>query len=219
MPGASPDARNVSALNETVFDDIVRWAAHAPEQLNALYESPYAVQCIFRALPPIARLYVSRMLYVDSSATGGIGIDGFRECLRRRQRAHDRHDLALRALKAFHILVEDRGSGYHTTEGEVRGMKLHDGFALQIRACLAGHLAPVFGGEATEMEHGEGKVPDAAFLEQFAAGRLERILNFLVESNGSNSPRDSILKALLQTSILEDRRDGLCITSSGFQFY
>lgn len=214
MPGMSA-AHSTKALNETIFNDIVRWASEAPEQLNSLYESPYAVQCIFRALPPIARLYVSRLLYVDVNSAEPIGIDGFRDCLRRRQRAHDRHDQAIRALKAFRILVEDHGSDLR---GEVVGMKLHDGFALQIRACLAGNLAPVFGGEAMDIDDGQDKERDAAFWDKFSAGKLEKILNFLVESSGLNSPQDSIMDALLRTSILEDKRDGLCITSSGFQF-
>lgn len=206
MPGASGDARSGAALNETIFNDLQAWGSQDPTALDSLYGSPFAVHSVFRALPPLARLYVSRLLYVSKDATS-MGVDLFAGCLRRRQRAHDRHDLALRALKALRVLLFPRSGG----------MWLNEPFAVQLRRVLAGDLPVPFGGPQAERADAARFQGDAS-LERFAAARLERILNFLVESNGSNTPSKSIISALVNTSILEEKRSGLSITSTGFQF-
>ncbi len=207
MPGASASARAARALNDTIFNDLQGWGQHLPENLDGLYSSAFAVRCVFNALPPLARLYVMRLLYVGPE-TSNITVGTFTKSLRRRQRAHDRHDLALRALKAFRVaFVADNGS-----------ISLNPPFATQIRSILSGNMPSPFGGPIRDITSVSDRIPQPDALERFSSRRLERILNYLVESNGSDSPSNSILRALVHMNILDDGREGLCISSSGFQF-
>lgn len=207
MPGANAATRAARALNDTIFNDLQEWGLHAPESLDGLYSSPFAVRCVFNALPPLARQYVMRLLYV-SPKTMNITVGTFSKSLRRRQRAHDRHELSLRALKAFRVaFVSDDGT-----------VSLNTSFAAQIRSILAGNMPPPFGGHIRDTAFGTDHIPQTNALERFSAKRLERILNYLVESNGSDSPSNSILHALVHMNILDDGREGLCISSTGFQF-
>lgn len=79
---------------------------------------------------------------------------------------------------------------------------------------------PVFGGPLDEVADGdlEAQATLNRSMNAFSAEKLEKILNFLVESNGINAPEGNVVNALVRTGILENRREGLCITSAGFQF-
>eukprot|EP00171_Calliarthron_tuberculosum_P010988 IDg10988t1 len=140
MPGASGNSRSGAALNETIFNDLQVWGSRDPEALDMLYNSPFAVHCVFRALPPLARLYTFRLLYLSKDAPA-LGVDTFAACLRRRQRALDRHDLAIRALKALRVLLIPQNGG----------MLLNEPFASKLRLFLAGQLTLPFGGP--QLEH------------------------------------------------------------------
>lgn len=205
MPGAS-DSQGGTVLNESIFNDLQAWGGSEPAALDKLYHSPFAVHSVFRALPPLARLYVSRLLFTAANAPS-MGVDAFAACLRRRQRAHDRHELSTRALKALRVLLTS----------EVDGIALNPPFAAQLRCVLAGELPLPFGGPQAEQLDAPRARDDAA-LERFAAGRLERILNFLVGSSSSNSPSNDLIGALIHTALLENRANGLSITSAGFRF-
>lgn len=195
------ERHDASVLTATVFHDLARWSVERPGDVDALYASPHAVQAVFRAIPPLARLYVSRLLFLPD---GGGFAGEFRQCLKRRQRAHDRHDAAFKALKAFRVFVDN---------GADTGLRLNEAFGAALRLSVATAVEPVFGGPFED-----GGPGDIAALDAHSGSCLERILNFLVESNGSDSPSQSIMRALMQTRILEQRREGLCISSVGFQF-
>lgn len=210
LPMPSARSRTLD-LNRTIFQDLADWAKETPELLDHLYESAHAVQSIFRAIPPIARLYVTRLLHIPSHESAP-SIDSFRKCLRRRQRAVDRHDAAVRALKALRILVPEPGG-----DGRLR---LHARFAAQLRRSVAYAVDPVFGGPSEDVVMVDNESPAAvvAELDQFAAAKLERVLNYIVESNGSNTPGGKIVHALIRSGLLETGHQGMCITSMGFQF-
>lgn len=142
-------------------------------------------------------------------------IGDFRNCLRRRQRAYDRHDAAVRALKAFHILVEKAIDVDRPNLPTNSGLRVNEKFMLNLRKLVTYSVGPVFGGPVDE-DHQDEKWKEK--LNAFSAEKLEKILNFLVESYGSGGPGGNIIDALIWSGILEQRRDGLCITSAGFQF-
>lgn len=198
-------------LSRSIFQDLAEWAVETPVLLDRLYHSPHAVQSIFRALPPVARLYVARLLHIPQHEAAP-SIDTFRACLRRRQRAYDRHDAAVRALKALRVLLpEESGDGR---------LVLNQLFASQLRKAVANVVDPVFGGPSEQIEvvGSDEKRELLAQLDQFAARKLEKILNYVVESNGTNEPAGRVVDALQKSGLLEYTRGGLCITSAGFQF-
>ncbi|CDF40468.1 unnamed protein product [Chondrus crispus] len=204
-------------LSQSIFEDLADAAAKSKRLITRLYESPHAVQCVFRALPPIARLYVARIIYLPSNQE--VSVDSFRQCLRRRQRAYDRHDSAILALKALHVLVEVETLVDGPGRKETR-LQLNDKFAENLRRSVTYGVEPVFGGpcEDIEMVDVESREVVTKKMDEFSAAKLDRILNFLVESNGSNAPGGTVVQALAQVGILESKSIGLCITSSGFQF-
>lgn len=118
----------------------------------------------------------------------------------------------MRALKQLCILQEPILDIDNPPKPEEVIMTLHDGFAKNLRMLVTGCAEPVFGGVSSE----ESVSFDE--MDRYSASRLEQILNFLVESSGKNTPHSSIVSALVAAKILENRREGLCISSSGFQF-
>lgn len=207
-----------AVLSQSIFQDLAEWASNSPRLLNRLYESPHAVQCVFRALPPIARLYVSRIMYVPSNEAH-VTVDSFRQCLRRRQRAYDRHDAAIRALKALHVLVHVETLIDGSDRMETR-LQLNDRFVENLRKSVTYAVEPVFGGPCEDVQIVDDSSQQAVLkrMDEFSATKLDKILNFLVESSGANAPGGTIVRALVGRGILESKPGGLCITSSGFQF-
>lgn len=122
------------------------------------------------------------------------------------------------ALKALRILTEPP-IDVDAPAKEVN-LQLNRKFLVSLRKMLTYSVQPVFGGPLDE--EADNNLEARAALHQrmnaFSAEKLERILNFLAESNGINAPDGNIVTALVRTGILENRREGLCITSSGFQF-
>ncbi|PXF44711.1 RNA polymerase II transcription factor B subunit 2 [Gracilariopsis chorda] len=195
-------------LSATIFTDITHWSATNPQLLDALYQSPYAVQSVFRSLPPLARLYVTRLLYLPENESTPT-LEAFRKSLRRRQRALDRHDAAIRALRELRVFTTSP-SGLNASLHDPSKIVLHPTFARELRRSVSNSIPSVFGG-------GSGS-SDPKDLDSFAADRLESILNFLVESTNHNSIPSGIIDALVHIGVLEQRREGLTITSAGFHF-
>lgn len=208
-----------TVLSQSIFQDLADAASKSKRLINRLYCSPHAVQCVFRALPPIARLYVARLMYLPSNEATNVHVDSFRKCLRRRQRAADRHDSAIHALKALHVLVEVETRVDGSDHMETR-LQLNDNFAENLRRSVSYGVGPVFGGPSEDIEIVDERSRQIAMqkMDEFSAAKLDKILNFLVESNGMNAPGGAVVQALVQVGILESKSVGLCITSSGFQF-
>ncbi|CAN8077157.1 unnamed protein product [Agarophyton chilense] len=109
------------------------------------------------------------------------------------------------ALTALHVFTET--SDGHA--GHITHLSLHPTFAGQLRRSVTNEIHPVLGG-------GKGD-SDPQELDNFAADRLESILNFLVESTNDRAVPSSIIDALVHIGVLEQRREGLNITSAGFR--
>ena len=69
--------------------DLVAYLAQLPPiKLTSLYESPYTCQAVMRSLPPLAKQYVVRLLFLDAGVPRGEGnrarniVDCARPCLR-----------------------------------------------------------------------------------------------------------------------------------------
>lgn len=124
----------------------------------------------------------------------------------------------MHALKALRILIEPP-IDVDARAAELN-LRLNHRFLASLRKTLTYSVEPVFGGPLDEgADDGlEARTALHQHMNAFAAEKLERILNFLVEANGTNAPDGNIVNALVTTGILETRREGLCITSAGFQF-
>jgi transcription initiation factor TFIIH subunit 4 len=216
--------RAQNKLNQTILSDFVGWASSSPDKLDDLYESPHATQCVLRALPPVARLYVARVLYLPAAAPE-FSPSVFREALCRRTRARDRHDSALNTLRALRVFVplsdgDDGGGG----GAGVARLALNPAFARQLRLSVACMVPPVFGGPVDGVA-----ARDVPSLDLFSARRLERVLNFSIGGDAEDAsgvphaaaaPRQEIQNALSSTRILAPCDGGafMQITSTGFQF-
>lgn len=95
-------------------------------------------------------------------------------------------------------------------------LPLNHTFLMNLRSLVTYDVNPVFHGGVEEGQPVSDQLMDS--LNRFAATKLERVLNYLVEANGMSEPGGGVVGALLYGGILEERREGLCITSVGFQF-
>lgn len=209
-------------LNHTIFHDLAQWLSQDPSITDRLYSDPFAVQAVFRALPPLARLYIPRLLYLP--ANHSVPLQLFQNTLRRRQRATDRHNAAIYALRSLHVLYSPpddvidvdapppSAALNSTVTVHDQSLCLHPKFASNLRSVLAYNLPPCFGGPIDD------DPPSVPEMDQFSADRLESILNYLVESSGLTAPDGNVVPALLRAHILEQNRSALCITSAGFHF-
>lgn len=200
-------------LNHTIFHDIAQWIADDPSLADSLYTSPYVCHAVFQSLPPLARLYVPRLLHLPSDYP--IPLNVFKQTLRRRQRAHDRHDTAIHVLRHLHIIhhrYADQTSQDNNPSDNDSALYLNHRFASNIRRIITYKVPPVLDGPVDDSTVSLEK------LDKFSADRLEYILNYLVESSGVRVPKGKLVPALLGVHILEDKRSALCITSSGFHF-
>lgn len=204
-------------VNHTIFHDIAHWLHQEPSLVGDLYSSPFVVQAVFRALPPIARLYIPRLLSLPSDHP--IPIETFRQTLRRRQRAYDRHDTAIRALRSLHIIVHpsERTEMVDLTNiaspaADTTSLCLNAQFTENLRCAITYGVPSVFDGPIDD------SIVSIERLDKFSADRLENILNYVVESSGRHGPSGNIISSLVHTHILEENRNALCISSSGFHF-
>jgi transcription initiation factor TFIIH subunit 4 len=218
LPERTKSSKN--PLQHNILSDFARWASEAPNRLDELYHSPHAVQCMLRALPPIARLYVARVLYLPEAAPA-FSPAKFRDALLRRQRARDRHDAALAALRALRVFVSatsDRGEDFGAAHAGAMLM-LNPPFARQMRLAITCQVPPVFTGPLDARR-------DLKELDIFSAHQLEQILNYPIgtDDGGKGQPVSvpgvEIQTALASTGILDycDGGRSMKITSIGFQF-
>lgn len=89
-------------------------------------------------------------------------------------------------------------------------------FEKNFRDCLTGSQNPnAFGSISTTAD--KYKV-DIAFLDNFASLKWETILHFMVGTEATATPSDSVLSLLKLGGLMEGPNNKLRITNSGFQF-
>jgi transcription initiation factor TFIIH subunit 4 len=222
---ARASGRAQNPLNQTILSDFMTWAAISPEKIDALYNSPHATQCVLRALPPVARLYVARVLYLPDAAPA-FAPALFRDALCRRTRARDRHEAALSTLRALRVFVPVHDGDEAAAAAT---LLLNRALGRQLRRSVTGAMPLVFGGPVGEFAERE-----IAMLDLFSADRLERVLNFSIGGEAEDMgraaedmgraaaplPSQTLQNALSRTKILAPCENGryMQITSIGFQF-
>ncbi|KRZ99587.1 RNA polymerase II transcription factor B subunit 2 [Debaryomyces fabryi] len=117
---------------------------------------------------------------------------------------------SLKRLKALHLIEEDN-SGSH--------IRLHPIFRQNFRDCLTGSQARnAFGNLSTIRDEHDVSIK---FLDSFALQKWESILHFMVGTELSVTPSNSVLSLLKLGGLMEGSTKGgnrLNITNSGFQF-
>ena len=117
---------------------------------------------------------------------------------------------SLKRLRALHLIEED-SSGSH--------IRLHPTFRQNFRDCLTGSQARnAFGNLSTTPDEQSVSIK---FLDSFALQKWESILHFMVGTELSVTPSNSVLSLLKLGGLMEGTNKGgnrLNITNSGFQF-
>lgn len=176
-----------------------------PKQIQSrLYEAPATCLSIFRLLPPIAKFYIMSMVFYESPVALK-DLDKWCKPWARKFQFE-----SLKRLRALHLIEEDSGGSH---------IRLHPTFRKNFRDCLTGsQAANAFGNLSTTIDmHGV----DIKFLDSFASQKWEGILHFMVGTELSTTPSNSVLSLLKLGGLMEGpgtSASKLNITNTGFQF-
>ncbi|XP_015790063.1 general transcription factor IIH subunit 4 [Tetranychus urticae] len=180
-----------------------------PPTIDKLYsKSSSCCLAIFGQLPPLAKQYVIRLLFVDQ----GIPKDVISSWVS--QSSMQEHLESVKLLSDLRIWSE---SPIH---GGLPGFKLNNTFKNNLQVALLGGGDPwVIKPCDDKDKHGR----DVAFLDQYAMERWECILHFMVGSQGNNeSISNDTVKTLVHAGLIKydsPAQDKLpAITADGFQF-
>lgn len=168
---------------------------------SKLYEAPATCLSIFRLLSPMAKFYIMSMIF-NEKPIALRDLDKWCKPLVRKLEFD-----ALKRLESLHLIEYD-SKGSH--------IRLHSTFRKNFRDCLTGSQNPnAFGSISTTAD--KYKV-DLAFLDNFASLKWETILHFMVGTEATATPSDSVLSLLKLGGLMEGSNNNLRITNSGFQF-
>ncbi|RCK59080.1 RNA polymerase II transcription factor B subunit 2 [Candida viswanathii] len=168
---------------------------------SKLYEAPATCLSIFRLLSPMAKFYIMSMIF-NEKPIALRDLDKWCKPLARKLEFE-----ALKRLESLHLIEYD-SKGSH--------IRLHSTFRKNFRDCLTGSQNPnAFGSISTTAD--KYKV-DIAFLDNFASLKWETILHFMVGTEATATPSDSVLSLLKLGGLMEGPNNKLRITNSGFQF-
>ncbi|XP_077404370.1 general transcription factor IIH subunit 4 isoform X2 [Vanacampus margaritifer] len=176
----------------------------SPEILDRLYNHPATCLAVYRELPPLAKNYVMRMLFLDQplpQAAVALWVN------KESQKNHDECVSVLAGLRLWHS---------QQLQGGLQGYILNPVFKDNLRIALLG------GGQAWADE-GSSLGPDRHArdidsLDRYAMERWEVILHFMVGSPSAAVSQD-LAQLLIQAGLMKSEAgEAPCITSAGFQF-
>ncbi|XP_067137640.1 general transcription factor IIH subunit 4 [Centruroides vittatus] len=174
--------------------------------LNRLYSHPAACLAVFRELPVMARHYIMRLLFVESTVPQAV-IGGWIN-----QHNVKKHLDAVEVLCELHLWKEN------PMPGGLPGWLLHSTFRKNIKTALLGGGQPW--SVCTTLEE-DKHARDIAFLDTYAMERWESVLHFMVGSQQSTEGISSDTRTILQLAKLmksEESESTPTITTEGFQF-
>ncbi|XP_055486651.1 general transcription factor IIH subunit 4 [Leucoraja erinacea] len=176
----------------------------SPAILDKLYNHPATCLAVFRELPPLARNYVMRLLFLDqplpqAAVTFWVKKDN--------QRDHDDCMGIVTGLRLWHS---------QQLPGGLQGLVLNPIFKENLRIALLG------GGKAwaddTSQLGPDKHARDITSLDKYAMERWEVILHFMVGSPSAAVSQD-LSQLLIQAGLMKSEgTEAPCITSAGFQF-
>ncbi|EMG48558.1 TFB2 General transcription and DNA repair factor IIH subunit TFB2 [Candida maltosa Xu316] len=168
---------------------------------SKLYEAPATCLSIFRLLSPMAKFYIMSMIFNEKP----IALRDLDKWCKPSARKLEFE--ALKRLESLHLIEYD-SKGSH--------VRLHSTFRKNFRDCLTGSQNPnAFGSISLTVDKYKVDVP---FLDNFASQKWETILHFMVGTEATATPSDSVLSLLKLGGLMEGSGNKLRITNSGFQF-
>ncbi|KAG7457552.1 hypothetical protein MATL_G00228210 [Megalops atlanticus] len=176
----------------------------SPDVLDRLYNHPATCLAVFRELPPLAKNYVMRMLFLDQplpQAAVALWVK------KDSQKDHDQCVSVLMGLRLWHS---------QQLQGGLQGIVLNPIFKENLRVAVLG------GGKAW-VDEGSSLGPDrhardVESLDRYAMERWEVILHFMVGSPSAAVSQD-LAQLLTQAGLMRSEAgEAPCITSAGFQF-
>lgn len=168
---------------------------------SKLYEAPATCLSIFRLLSPMAKFYIMSTIF-NEKPIALRDLDKWCKPLARKLEFE-----ALKRLESLHLIEYD-SKGSH--------VRLHSIFRKNFRDCLTGSQNPnAFGSISTTVDKHKVDIP---FLDLFASQKWETILHFMVGTESTATPSDSVLSLLKLGGLMEGPNNDLRITNSGFQF-
>ncbi|XP_077986737.1 general transcription factor IIH subunit 4-like [Glandiceps talaboti] len=173
--------------------------------LDKLYNHPATCLAVFRELPPLAKQYVMRMLFVDQPVPQAVVSSWVTNT------CHEEH------LGSKTVLTDLRVWHDHPLPGGLAGWLLNPTFRMNLKtALLGGGQAWASIGHLGPDKHGRG----IGFLDTYAIDRWECVLHFLVGSKGVDSVSSDIVMVLTNSGLMKVPEGGgnLIITRAGFQF-
>uniref|UniRef100_A0A8C4RCH3 General transcription factor IIH subunit 4 n=1 Tax=Erpetoichthys calabaricus TaxID=27687 RepID=A0A8C4RCH3_ERPCA len=172
--------------------------------LDRLYNHPATCLAVFRELPPLAKNYVMRMLFLDQplpQAAVSLWIK------KDNHKYHEECTSVLSGLRLWHTQL---------LPGGLQGLILNPVFKENLRIALLG------GGKAwaddTTQLGPDKHARDIESLDKYAMERWEVILHFMVGSPSAAVSQD-LAQLLIQAGLMKSESgEPPCITSAGFQF-
>ncbi|KAK9806388.1 hypothetical protein WJX72_012519 [[Myrmecia] bisecta] len=181
-----------------------------PIMLSSLYESHYTCQAVLRTLPPVAKQYVLRLLYIDAPISEGM-LDSWPS-------AHSgtKHSVALDKLLRLQVLLQNKGQ---TGEDLVR---LNPAFQHHIRMAVTGRADA---GRPMVDPHVLDQAPSRSDVDRYGHQQWEALLLYLAGTNDRPPAASRLLTApplqldrLLQNAELMQSSAEKGITERGWQF-
>ncbi|KAJ2158653.1 RNA polymerase II transcription factor B 52 kDa subunit [Coemansia sp. RSA 552] len=178
---------------------IAEYLESLPAQFcRRVFSSPAACLAIFRLLSTVGKQLVMSMLYLDAPLRLAEVSQWAQADKQRLVRSK------LHQLRKLQLVAEDKG-----------GVSLNPIFREQLRNALTG------GGEFSSFGTpcaGDARV-SPELLGRYARERWEAMLHFMVGQGAETVPLSESVRDILRMSrLMEDGREGMVITNSGFQF-
>ncbi|KAI1290376.1 General transcription factor IIH subunit 4 [Halotydeus destructor] len=181
----------------------------SPAVLEKLYTHPATCLAIFRDLTELAKHYVMRLLFVESSVPHAVVASWVNKL------AQSDHEEAVRSLNSLKIWSEN------PMPGGLPGWLLKETFRKNLKVALLG------GGKPWEVRLTSDKdkhSKDIADLDSYSTKRWELLLHYMVGSNSAVDPKEVISVETKQTLDfaglvkVEKANEPPSITADGFQF-
>lgn len=181
-------------------------AALPAAKLDLLYERHWTCQAVLRSLPPLAKQYVMRLLYVENA----VPVKSLQEWAQ--PDALSKHQVAIDRLEQLRVILAER-------KKEVN-YRMNPKFQKQLRQALS-----TGGGPPRDVISGSiaARTPNLEDLDNFAMKQWESVLLQLVSStsDGPTGPQNSFITKVFQRAgllSLANDKESPSITDMGFQF-
>lgn len=192
-----------------VARDFMGMVANLPAaKVDTLYESHWTCQAVFRSLPPLAKMYVLRLLYLEVAVVGKLMEEWILPDY------HAKHRVAMDRLEQLRVLLL-------ASEGKRDpSYKLNPKFQKQLRQALTSGGGPPREPLSSNIAV---RLPSAAELDSYAMKQWEGVLLQLVSTafpeSSHDHPHDRFVVQTFQRAGLLDSGTGLVkLTEAGFQF-